>query len=90
MSAIIKNYQKHADGCARLTFLNSSTAQQPERMRRIGRGRRPAPRKAKPRRAADQPQLCQTDQPSTVVRRRSLSRSSMVSIRSSLRSRWTS
>jgi hypothetical protein len=34
--------------------------------------------------------FCQTDQLSTVVRRRSLSRSSMVSIRSSLRSRCTS
>ena len=34
--------------------------------------------------------FCQTDQPSTTARRSSLSRSSMVSIRSSLRSRWTS
>ena len=34
--------------------------------------------------------FCQTDQPSTAVPRSSLSRSSMVSIRSSLRSRWTS
>ena len=34
--------------------------------------------------------FCQTDQPSTAIRRKTLSRSSMVSIRSSLRSRWTS
>jgi len=34
--------------------------------------------------------FCQTDQPSIAPCRRSLRRSSMASIRSSLRSRWTS
>jgi hypothetical protein len=35
-------------------------------------------------------QFCETDQPGSAVRRRFCNRISMVSMRSSLRSRWTS
>jgi hypothetical protein len=55
-----------------------------------GRVPRPAPRRGI---GPGRPMLslfCQTDQPSIAPCRRSLRRSSMASIRSSLRSRWTS